>query len=378
VQQQNCVDLAIRSRVVTRACQEAREAAAARSFPQGTPAAAPPVGNTGGKLTVLCDHFNATVGVEKREMVASLLSPLLGEGEELGYGFHSYQRAMRWQTGALLLWSPDRPECCLSLNGDSLEAMGPRQVFGLFYALWSLGVKSTRFDATADDYSRMFSMEDVHAAAEGGNFTRFRKFTPIRERERVGGQVRLTSDSIRFGRRGKGGGGVSVIFYDKLLESDGERDANRVEATYSKESAEVAWLVLTQDFADGAVDDAAYEKFTQRLAHLVASSIDFRERGDETHIDRMPRLAWWEKFVAALGEGVRCSVVRSAVPLVKTIRACISQYVKKLAVARVVAQSKGQDLLTWLNDQLDAAERVVDWKKMGRLELDFELDQCVA
>lgn len=369
------VDLSIQTRRV-HARTDSGEAAG--GWPAGSPPAAagspPPVGNTGGKLTILVDHFNGTFCSSHLEAVSQLLSAHLGDGEDLPYGFHTYQLSRRWQTGALLLWSPGRRECCLSLNGDTCEALGLRKLYGLWSAFKLLGVNGTRIDLTADDYARRFSMEDVHAATRAGNFTKFKIATPIQERGRIGGETHLRSDSVRFGRRGKDGGACTVIIYDKLLESKGERDCIRVEVTLQGDGAAAGFLVLTQFLDD---TDTGFARFVQEVGQIIGGAIDFRERGTETHIDRMERLPWWESFVQALGQS-RVSVFKPLAPLVRTVNASMKQYRKKLAFAKIVLQSKGQDLLDWIRQQIESAEEQLtprDWKRVAAVGLDLDIGQ---
>lgn len=371
------VDLSIQCRSLS-ARKEDGEAAGGDCPAGADPTAAeiqralPPVGNTGGKLTIKVDHLNFTTGAEHVEELKETLSGQFGEPERLGYGFHTYREAYRWGSSLLLCWSPGRAECLCSMNADSIDAIGQRALYELIRGLRCKGweVRTTRLDTTLDDFSREFlRMEDVHAAAAAGNFTGFRVFDPRQQQARIGGEVRKVSDSIRFGVRGKDGSGCSVIFYDKALESEGEWDSVRCEATWSKEKAhevgKALWMCST------------FEEWAAFLASCVVSSIDFRLRGEETHVDRMPRLDWWERVVA-LADSFRVCVKRSLPPLLKTVRTAFRQYGKKLAVALVVADSKGQDLLRALRDHLYALAEEMEWKRVGKLDLDLEVPQCFA
>ena len=103
----------------------------------------------------------------------------------------------------------------------------------LMHDLEALGVKCTRIDLAADDFTRKrLVMDVIHQAATAGHVVGFRCYDPRRPLKNMQtGQ--LAGDTAYFGKRGNHGSGRYVRFYDKGLESNGEVDSIRYEVELS-------------------------------------------------------------------------------------------------------------------------------------------------
>lgn len=339
----------------------------------GSPAASgvtpPPGGNTGGKLTVRvevrCHWLNCIIPTPRRLEAAALVDALAGEGENRDYGLHSYQQSRHWEGSGMMCWSEGREECWLSLPGGFLDGLTPKQTFDLMKALDALGAKGRRLDVAADDLSRSFSMEDVHAAAAAGDFCGFQ----IDQAHQPRCRGELIGDSHDFGRRGKDGGGTFVQVYDKNLESDGAINAIRVEARFFKEKAEAVFklLCICPDM----------EWWRRKLGELVGGAIDFRERGEETHLDRMARLDWWERFVGALGEAA-VSVGRVVATIEKWCGYAAGGVLPTIAVFLTLADSVGADGWEKLREAVGEASKRVNWRRASSRLRGVEWEACVS
>jgi len=147
-----------------------------------------------------------------------------------------------------------------------------------------------------------------------------------------------------------------VIFYDKGLESKGRICSNRLEAGLYKDKAAAAWSMLMEGARRGV------DHFTAAVGKIVCGSIDFRLRGDEVHLERMPRLEFWSVLVDRLGE-VKLRVEKSLTTLNAALCSMIKQYGKKLGRAAVVSEAMGHDLilqLSWAVDHLRDGQELLD------------------
>lgn len=333
----------------------ARPVVSSSSPPAWVIESSPPVGNTGGNLTlrstVKLDWIAGTVPATYLDRLRSFVSDLLGPAEDMDHGQHTYQSGCVWATGAKLFWTDGRAECCLSLNGRSVDQIPLGQLRGVCCQLVeSFTFKASRVDLAFDDYARRVSVQQVRQAAEAHDFTGFQVWQSHqahRARDLVG-------DSVRFGRRGKDGSGKSLIVYDKGLESAGEIDAVRWEVTLSKETAAL-WF---QCLADSSSD----EFFTKKITSIIGGCIDFVSRGNHQHRDRMPRLSWWADLVQVLDASVLV-IHQHTPPLQQTYEKWIRPSVlPSLVKIRAVVQSQGYDFSKLLDDELDRAESKVHWR----------------
>ncbi len=145
---------------------------------------------------------------------------------------------------------------------------------------------ATRFDAALDDLEKELDPEVVKAAILAGNVKRFSPKACVFTNDPNGGWTL---------RMGGAGSECSLNLYNKEVESGGELPSWRLEARLKRSLAEQAlteWLsVKSKNFE---VESA------QKLAGLVVGQYDFIDRAakpNEKHLDRIPRLAWWQKFL---------------------------------------------------------------------------------
>jgi hypothetical protein len=323
----------------------------------------PPVSNTGGKLTVgdsaevKVDWFTGVYPAALRPLVVAKLSEVMGEGEETERGLNLYRQAVRWATGAVLAFSDDglnADTCCLVLSGSVVDYFTPDAFREFLRWTHKVGGHCTRLDAAFDDLSReVLRLEDVHAAADAGNFSGFKVHQSQQIKTRRGV---LKSDGHTFGVRGKNGAGRLVQFYDKALESDGERDCVRMEVRYAKDHAQAAFLML--------VLAESLDVFTSQLCAIIGGSINFLDRSDgETHLDRCAPLPWWSALLKLLGSA-RVVVRREAPPLQRSLEYLRDAWSLNLALAFEVAESQG------LNGDEVLAQLVRLMVLAGKLKLD--------
>lgn len=159
----------------------------------------------------------------------------------------------------------------------------------------------TRFDIAGDDYTKsLWSWDDLEAAARDGNFAHFQHRQKIDNYE--GGIT------YYFGTRKSE---AMYRFYDKSVESGGQIDANRMELELKRSKAHQAFVAWLQPPAGDE------ETATKILAEFLTGNIDFidRSKGD-AHLDRCPRLEWWQALLDAVAEGVKLSPI-IAVPTIE-------------------------------------------------------------
>ena len=293
----------------------------------GQKPASPPLGSTGGKMTLsvgeglksLVDWFNCTFLSERLPEVVDLVDALLGPGKA-GLGRHTYREGIAWDGGAGLYSSPGRAEAMLSLNGASIKVMGQVQLYGLLCRLQSMGCNCTRLDTTVDDESRRVEVRDVELAARAGNFAGYRRVSIHEDLGFVKGKGTPAGASVRFGRIGKDGSGCSPMVYDKALESGGENPSVRWEVRWSKDGAKVAWICLMQDGPD------RLDSFARRIASLVRSAFSFVDRSSADRLDRMQPLSWWAVFSELLGRAAELVIDRVKPALQRTLQAFAQQF----------------------------------------------------
>lgn len=298
-----------------------------------------PTGITGDKVTVRSnsrlivhlDWLNITAPVENLKAIEQLVESFLGPSEKRRGGKGFYECATGWETGGLLAWSDGRPECWLSLNGDSCDLIPPSMQREFCLSLKALGARGTRLDAALDIPRDLISMEDVHRAARCDQVDGFRRYKPDREFNM--GTGRVLSDTARFGTRGKDGSGRYVRVYDKGLESKGELDVVRLEAELTDD-------VGAQVFAFLCCSDSQ-DEFNRMLGEFAAGSIDFVDKsGAHRHRERFRRLQWFQRIRELAGHA-RCVAMRVRPALEQTCNYLLHAYALVLARVRRVAAAQG-------------------------------------
>ena len=290
-----------------------------------------------------------------------------GEPEPVERGGCSYQRQLRWASGVILFYSDGRDDCLLACPGQGLAVVNVDEQLRLLRQLHGLGFHTSRVDCKVDDFARSIELDQVHAAADAGNFTNFRLTQPIQPKRIAAGGMEKVGDSRTFGRRGSDGSGVYYRVYDKLLESKGEVDCIRWEAEFGGEKAREVGRLLAD------CEDA--RQLVEVVGQLVGGHIDFRIRGDETHVDRRPRLAWWAEFLERIGSAV-ISIARVTPPLQSALRQLGKQYRSTLGQALVICKAAGVDLLGHLRELAEQAASELDPRRLDRRDNSINLSEA--
>jgi hypothetical protein len=290
----------------------------------------------GDRAEVKPDWFTLVYPAAVRSLVVAKLSEVMGEGEESERGLNLYRQAVRWATGAVLAFSDDglnAETCCLVMSGSVVDYFSVDGLREFLRWSHSVGCHCTRVDLAFDDFSReVLRLDEVHAAADAGNFSGFKVHQSQQIKTRRGV---LKSDGHTFGVRGKNGAGRLVQFYDKGLESEGERDCIRMEVRFAKDHAQLAFLSLV--LADSV------EVFTSQICALIGGSIMFLDRSDgETHLDRCAPLSWWLSVLKLLGSA-RVVVRRESPPLQRSLEYLRDAWSMNLALMFEIAESQGLD-----------------------------------
>ncbi len=157
-----------------------------------------------------------------------------------------------------------------------------RNLFGILFPLYQ--GECTRIDIALDDYRRVVSFGQIEQAlhsrnVSGCNPAKARKITDFGD-----------FPGICF-YLGSAKSDKMLRVYDKKVESKGERDCIRWEVQLRRYKANVvfqAWL------SDDCKEDY--------LSSIVLGAVDFVDRSSgDHHVDRLPRLLWWEEFIALVG-----------------------------------------------------------------------------
>jgi hypothetical protein len=334
-----------------------------------------PHGITGDSLTLppifkRHDWLNVTFPMSEVERVTTLVTSYLGESKSRAGGINTYLAARGWEPGAILAWSDGRPECWLSMNGDSCDLIPPGDKLRFFQDLIKIGGKCTRIDAAIDVPRCLLGMGQVHAAATSGHVVGFRRYVPTRPvRDMATGE--LEGDMATFGRRGKDGSGRYVRVYDKGLESHGEIDAIRVEVELSGETAK-QWLVILAESEDE-------HELERKLGRIVVGSILFADKsGAYGHADRFRVLPWWKRIAELVGsasvkvERVRPTLEKS----VAWVKRSMPVTLARLAVAVDNLGMVGEELVfDLIRDLLRKGRRTIeefDRSQPGDVAIDLD------
>jgi DNA relaxase NicK len=132
-----------------------------------------------------------------------------------------------------------------------------------------------------------------------------------------------------------------VRIYDKNVESKGEVNSIRFEVQFRDDLAHYSFLMY---FAHESCEPAVKEASSYALG-----SVDFIDRVSSV-LSRCPRSAFWEDFIALVGEAVRLSVPRLQTMLSDKKRWVENQVVGTIAlISRCIGYD---DTLHWLQQQI--------------------------
>lgn len=186
-----------------------------------------------------------------------------------------------------------------SVSGRALSQVSDRATRNLFVTLSSIyEADCTRLDIALDDYRKIVSFGQIEEALRSKNISgcdpnKARKIEDFADTPGV---------CLYLGSKNSD---KLLRIYDKSVESDGEKDCYRWEAQLRRHRANVVfqtWL------SDGCKVDY--------LSSVVLGCVDFVDRSSGCeHVDRLPKLCWWEEFIALVNTSpvkIPCKKVVSA------------------------------------------------------------------
>jgi phage replication initiation protein len=164
------------------------------------------------------------------------------------------------------------------------------------------GGKCVQIHPALDDLDKRFDYEAIRRETIEGNFTGFRKVRRIDENDIRGGGFTIYHGSKTSDRYCR--------WYDKYIESKGERDSQRWESVFKGDLAD-QYL----DLFIGVIRQGK-EKYESLLATVIGSvtvgwfRYGKRASGDdknkrETHLDRVETYDWWESFINEIGKPIK-------------------------------------------------------------------------
>jgi len=223
----------------------------------------------------------------------------------------AYSRSARSVRGLLVAYNPPDEvpgDGFVGIPGDCLRALSGREVWRLcnWISAQSLPVRFTRVDVALDDFTRgdwIPAPSVVLRHAENGDYCRYRSHSFTGSYD-AGATSSLT---VYFGSRHSD---RFVRFYDKSAESQGLIDSHRLELV---SRGSFAGEVVSR-FVSSEWDDSQQWSLTG----WISQAIDFRDRSSapaEVHLDRLPRVEWWDRLSRVL------SSVSYSVPVVKPLLA---------------------------------------------------------
>lgn len=248
------------------------------------------------KIEVGLDWYTASFSVKSLGLVASALSRYLGR-EPLSRpgrgGFYVLRNSIWFDDGAAIFHSHDSETgyayhdyAVVELKGVIASALSDADVKNLISVVRGVGGKATRIDARIDLFHKPVTGNQVyheHVATD-------RYTGPAFERV-IGGKT--GGVTVQFGKRGRGGGLVSVICYDKDKESGGVRDCFRVEACFQKEKANELQNVLASV--------GSGEEIAPWLGKAVCGAICFYEERVQANGTKYRAIAsWWKEVMERL------------------------------------------------------------------------------
>lgn len=257
-----------------------------------------PEGNTGAisqkcGIESVIDWLQGTFPESRfQEVSTSVSSALKGDSfTERQFGTRFYERSFKSSFGAVIATNPrqggkvqGRTDAYLELSGSCLAHCDFATLSSLFIQLRDLGFRPSRLDLALDDFDKSYRPVDAFEAYSAGNVVGFRGTGNWIQ----SGPPDQLATTFSLGRRGKSGGGKFLQFYDKFLQSNGERDCIRAELSLYRDFAQQAFSILA---------DAPVEFWPEIIVGYISGSCDFRDRSCDLKTDRCPRLSFWHNLI---------------------------------------------------------------------------------
>jgi hypothetical protein len=228
-------------------------------------------------------------------------------------------------------------QLCVYASGRCLSRVSQEETKALFQKLnWLYEFDCTRIDVALDDYSKIVGFEEIKHAIKNNNITGAQKFRFIESFEKDADELGVT---IYMGSTSSD---KMLRMYDKSVESKGEKDCYRWEAQFRRFKANVVfyhWVSpnCEQDY----------------LSSVVVGCVDFVDRSSgDHHVDRLPRLPWWEEFLFFVGQGTKIPCKKVVASLQKVVD-WIGHSVAP-SLMRIFA-THPEEFMPWLQCSMDEA-----------------------
>ena len=276
--------------------------------------------------------------------VRQYLDFYFGESAQDDYGLWSYDSRYHWPCGASLNYdcasarsdSVHNGKFTVEIPGQALDVIAQTDLHLFLVSLRQFSPTCTRIDVFFDDYNRTINPHELHDIVKDHDYSGFRK-SQIKQGYDSG---RLIHDEIDFGKRGPNGSGQYLRFYDKFLESDGEKNCVRFEVEFTKERSHIVFDILSQV--------TSIDAFATLCGSLVGGSVKFVHRNGDKNISRLDVYDFWREILELLGS----VVIR--IPTKRTDIAGKYKYIYH-QVTPTLALLRGTfvddtDFFSWLND----------------------------
>jgi len=274
------------------------------------------VNRTGTVLPVPLSHKESCVGIHwlrisfpKKALadVSQFCSSVWGDFDRDGFGLWSYSDRFHWSSGVSLNFDADdersfRVHCdriTLDCPGSACDEITVPDLLTMMEYFEALGGDGKRVDGYYDDYNRRIYPHDLDELIKNNDYSGLRHAAP-RHKWCGGNMIR---EEVAFGERGSYGNGKYIRFYNKELESDGEKKCNRFEVEFTGKKADSVFHRLASTGGDVAA-------FSTILGSLIAGSITFVHRTGEKNVGRLERYEWWKEIVDFLGGELKVRVER--------------------------------------------------------------------
>lgn len=241
----------------------------------------------------LIDWLQGTFPAKNRQRLIGLIRSCFAGGEfsDTGHGLRFYQTVFIHPSGCILAVGQRKGKSEVKEEKDYFEMSGrvvglltPHRLRWLLKGLLVLGFRASRVDLVLDDFTWSYSPRDPHEAYEAGNVAGFRDTGRLISKGRQSGR----GLSFSLGNRGRSGSGKHLIFYDKNLESGGERDCCRLECSFYRDHANQ----VCQDLCK-----LSLEHWPLLIRSYLLVAVDFLDRSQSDRADRCDRLGWWAELV---------------------------------------------------------------------------------
>lgn len=288
------------------------------------------------------------------EKIRAYCNLYFGDSTKDGYGLWSYDTRYSWSNGASLNFDSEQARCdkvhkgkvTLDIPGGALDTINQTDLHLFLLSLRQFRPSCTRIDIFFDDYNRVITPDSLKRIVKKKDFSGYR-YGQTKQRHGIrDGSWGLIHDEVDFGKRGKGGGGRYMRIYDKLLESEGEKDCVRWEVEFSKERAHKVFDKLSQT--------DSVDAFGTLCGALIGGSIVFVHRNGEKNIGRLEIYSFWKQIVDLLG------VVVVRVPEKNTNISGKCQWVYKQVSPTLASLREtfvtDSDFFSWMFDVLSEGE----------------------